>query len=333
VNIGSIHLLHSCRRRVGYSVVKYTKYLYVFAILVLYTGTGLFIPHFLDRENLLNIIRQSSVIAICAVGMTMVIIIKGIDLSTSGVISLCGMLNGLMLLAGMNLLLSVLITLIIGCLIGLLNGYIITKLEVPPFIATLVIGQVATGIALLLSNGRSIGAFPERYVFLGNGYILGMPVSNLIMVLCALIGIIILTKRPIGNHIYALGNNEKVVRQEGIDLGFIKIFVFALSAFFASIGGILLSAQLDTAHPGQGEPFLLDSIAACIIGGVSLMGGEGNILLSVIGAVVIGSIRNALDLSGIHPFIQNIVIGTLIITVVAVTIYAKDRKIEASRVY
>jgi len=302
-------------------------------ILLVYLVAGMFIPHFLDAGNILNVIRQSSVIAICAVSMTMVIIIKGIDLSTSGVISLSGILNGLLLLGGMNLPSAILISVTVGCLIGILNGLVITKLEVPPFIATLVIGQVATGIAMLSSNGRSIGAFIDAYVFIGNGVILGIPVSNLIMIIIGAFGVVLMAKTRMGNHIYALGNNETVVKQEGINVNTIKIFVFGLSGLFASVGGILLTAQMDTAHPGQGEPFLLDSIAACIIGGVSLMGGEGKIVYSILGAIVIGSIRNALNLLGVHPFVQNIVIGSIIIVLVAITIYSKNKKIESRKVY
>jgi ribose transport system permease protein len=313
--------------------IRSNKYILMVLPVFLFICIGLFIPNFLEPENLLNVVRQSSIIAICAVAMTMVIIIRGIDLSTSGIISLCGMITGFLLLHNVSMPLAIGIGLLSGTLMGMFSGFIIAKLEVPPFIATLVIGQVATGFALILNSGRSIGGFRESYVFIGNGELAGIPISDLIMLAFLVLGVFMMTKTPFGNHIYALGNNEVVVKQEGIHVNRLKILVFGFSGLCAAAGGILLSAQLDTAHPTQGEPFLLDSIAACIIGGVNLMGGEGKIIYSVIGALVIGFLRNALNLLGVHPFTQNVLVGGIIIMVVAISIYNRNKKLESSKVY
>jgi ribose/xylose/arabinose/galactoside ABC-type transport system permease subunit len=153
-----------------------------------------------------------------------------------------------------------------------------------------------------MNNGHSIGGFPASYVYLGNGSVLGVPVSDLLLIVMMGIGIFITQLTPIGNRIYALGGNETVVRQEGINVDGLKLFVYMFSGFCASIAGILLSAQLDTVHPIQGEPYLLDAIAACVIGGVSLAGGTGRVALAVAGALIIGSLRNVLDLLGFTPF-------------------------------
>ena len=142
-----------------------------------------------------------------------------------------------------------------------------------------------------------------------------------------------MAKTKMGSHIYALGGNEMVVRQEGINTARIKISVFAMSGFFAACGGLLLSAQLDTVHPIQGEPYLLDTIAACVIGGVSMIGGEGKIYFALVGALIIGFLRNALNMLGMHPFYQNIIIGTLIIAVVAVSVWNKMKKIKESKTF
>src|ERR1700758_2044399 len=164
---------------------------------------------------------------------------------------------------------------------GLFNGLMVAKLDVPPFITTLVVGQVSQGLALIMNNGRSIGGFPASYVYIGNGSVFGVPVSALLLIMMMGIGIFITQFTPTGNRIYALGGNETVVRQEGINVGGLKLFVYGFSGFCASVAGILLSAQLDTVHPIQGDPYLLDTIAACVIGGVSLAGGEGRVALAV----------------------------------------------------
>ncbi|AYO31335.1 ABC transporter permease [Biomaibacter acetigenes] len=313
--------------------IRYKKYLlYILAILA-FIIIGSLIPNFLQPRNLLNVMRQCSIIAICSIAMTMVIIIKGIDLSIGGQISLCAMINGLLLLQGVSLPIAIIVGLVVGTLMGMFNGLMVSKLEVPSFIATLAVGQVCYGFALLLNNGRSIGGFPEAYVFIGNGKLLGIPVSDYITLLLVMIGAFVMTRTPFGNHVYALGGNEVVVKQEGINTNRIKLMVFAISGFCAAAAGILLSSQLDTVHPMQGEPYQLDTIAACVIGGVNMMGGEGKIPLSLVGALIIGCARNALNLLGIHPFFQNIIVGTIIIIVVAVSIYSKNKKLEASKVY
>ncbi|MDB5055618.1 MAG: hypothetical protein JWM44_3668 [Bacilli bacterium] len=295
-------------------------------IIIFFIILGSFIPNFLNPDNLLNVIRQCSIIAICAVGATLVIIIRGIDLSTSGIISLCAMLNGMLMLQDVNIALSICISLLVGLLIGLSSGFLIIKFGIPAFIATLVLGQLGTGIALIVNDGSSIGGFPNSYVQIGNGLILGIPISDFILIIFLLSGLYLLNYTPFGNHVYALGNNETVVKNEGIRIGRLKLLVFAFSGFCSAAAGILLSAQLDTAHPTQGEPFLLDAIAACIIGGVNLMGGEGKVGQSIIGALIIGCLRNALNLLGIHPFIQNIFVGSIIILIVALSIYNREKK-------
>ena len=305
---------------------KYSRFLAYLLPIAAFILVGSMIPNFLKISNLLNIMRQCSVIAICAVGMTSVIVIKGIDLSVGGTISLCAMVSGLLMLNGVNMVIAMTAAAVLGCLIGIFSGLMVVKLEVPSFITTLVVGQVAQGITFVLNNGKSIGGFNKSYVFIGNGAFLGIPISNYIMLIFVLAGAFVTTKLPIGTHIYGLGGNEAVEKQEGINTGFVKIFVFAIAGLCSAIAGILLSAQLDTVYPIQGEPYQLDTIAACVIGGVSMMGGEGKVTMSLVGALIIGSARNALNLLGVHPFYQNIFVGAIIIIVVAVNIYSKNRK-------
>lgn len=291
------------------------------------------IPNFLSLNNIFNVIRQSSIISLVAYGMTMVIIVKGIDLSVGGVIACCAMISGLMMKSGLPVWLSIVTGLVSGALMGLFNGVMVEKLSVPAFVSTLVVGQVATGMALMLNGGGSLGGFPSKYVFIGNGTILGMPVSNYITFIMCIISTIIMGRTKLGTYIYAYGGNESVVRHQGISTAKINYFVFAFSGLCAAIAGILLSAQMNTVHPTQGGNYQLDAVASCVIGGVNMAGGEGKVYLSLLGALFIGFLRNALNLLGLHPFYQNLVIGFLIIVIVAVSIYSKNKKIEASKVF
>jgi len=299
--------------------------------LAAFVTLGALIPHFLSTSNLLNVVRQSSIIGICAVGMTLVIIIKGIDLSLSGLLALCPMVSGVLMLTGVGVLASLLVGIATGVAFGLFNGLMVSRLSVPAFITTLVVGQVTQGLALVMNGGRSIGGFPASYVFLGNGAVAGIPVSDYLMVAFLLVGLFIMEWTPLGNHILALGGNELVLRQEGISVARRQFFVFGFSGFCVGVGGLLLSAQLDTVHPIQGEAFQLDAIAACIIGGVDLAGGSGSVALAVLGALVIGCLRNALNLLGVHPFMQNIFVGVIIVVIVFVTGTLRRRSERSAR--
>ena len=291
------------------------------AVIAAFLIGGTFVPNFLKPANFLNVIRQCSIIAICAVGVTQVIVIQGIDLSVGGNVTFCGMLAGLMLGRGVAVPVAILGALVCGILIGLISGSLYAFLEVPAFVATLVVGQITQGLAYLFNNGRSFGGFPKSFVFLGNGSLLGIPISDYIMIIFVAAGIFVTTMLPIGTRIYGLGGNEQVLKNGGINTAKIKLFVFGVSGFCAAAAGVLLAAQLDTAHPTQGEPYQLDAIAACIIGGVSMSGGEGKVIMSMVGALIIGSIRNILNLLAVHSFYQNILVGCIIIAVVAISMF------------
>jgi ribose transport system permease protein len=220
------------------------------------------------------------------------------------------------MLAGFDLPASMAVGMLAGILLGLFNGLMVSKLAVPAFITTLVVGQISQGLALTMNGGSSIGGFPDRFVFIGNGALAGVPLSDLLLLAFLGLGFFIQRFTALGNHIYALGGNEAVLRQEGLSASRLQFFVFGFSGFCAAVSGLLLSAQLDTVHPTQGDAYQLDAIAACIIGGVDLAGGRGSVPMAVVGALVIGCLRNGLNLLGIHPFMQNVFIGSIIIVIV-----------------
>lgn len=309
------------------------KAVMILAAVVLFIAVGLQIPNYLTVKNIFNVIRQSSIVSLVAYGMTMVIIVKGIDLSVGGIIASCAMISGLMMKSGIPIGICIAAGLLSGIIMGWFNGVMVEKLEVPAFITTLVVGQVANGIALMLNGGGSLGGFPDSYVFLGNGSLLGMPISNYITFAFCIVSALIMGRTRLGTHIYALGGNDMVVKQQGISSAKINYFVFAFSGFCAATAGILLSAQMNTVHPTQGGNYQLDAVAACVIGGVSMAGGEGRVYLSLVGALLIGFLRNGLNLYGLHPFYQNLVIGFIIIIIVAISTFSRNRKIEAAKVF
>jgi len=302
-------------------------------IIILFIVAGINIPRFLSLANILNVMRQNTTIALLSLGMTMVIVAKGIDLSVGGLLAFCAMLNGIMMNSGFPLVMTISVSIIAGAALGLFNGVMVEKLEVPAFITTMVIGQVAIGLSLMISEGQSLGGFSPAYVFIGNGMLFGIPVSNYIAIAFLAISVVILTRTPLGTHIYALGGNSTVVKQQGISTAKINYFVFTFSGICAAIAGIVLSAQMNTIHPTQGSTLQLDAVAACVIGGVNLAGGEGKVYMAFLGALLIGFLRNALNLLGMHPYYQNLIVGIIIIAIVAISMLNRNKKIAESQVF
>lgn len=300
-------------------------------VIVLLAIAGLTIPNFLSMRNILKVMRTSSIVSIVSFGSAMVIIIKGIDLSVGGLIAVCAMVSGLLMTSGIPVPIAILVGLVAGGVLGLFSGIMVEKLEVPAFITTLVIGQLANGFALVLNGGDSLSVTNKSYDFLGNGKIFGIPVSIFITLFFLLLSYFIMNKTKLGTHIYALGGNKQVVKNQGISTAKINYFVFAFSGICAAAAGILLSSQLNTVHPTQGGNYQLDAVAACVIGGINMAGGEGKVYNAVIGALIIGFLRNALNLIGLHPYYQNLIVGVLIISIVAYSMYQRRKKNETSK--
>ena len=310
-----------------------TKYIVYLIILVVACIFGSQIDGFFTATNILNVTRQASTIAICALAMTLVLIIQGIDLGTGGVMAFCAMISGFMMLNGIPVFLCMLCGAGVGLLIGVLNGILVSKVEIPPFVATYVTGQITLGLALVVGQGSALSGLPDDYVWIGNSTFLAIPINTWIMIVLLIVTSVILKYTRMGKHIYALGGNENVVKTEGINPGNIKIFAFALCGLYSAIAGILLSAQIATVHPTEGASYQLDAVAASLVGGVSMLGGEGKARMSVLGALIIGFLRNALDMKAIDPFYQNLFIGLAIILVVGVSVHNKNKELAAAKVF
>ena len=283
-------------------------------------------PHFLTISNILNITQQTSINAIIAVGMTFVIITGGIDLSVGSIMAFAGVVLASALNAGIPLPLALLIGISVGMLSGIVNGLLITYGKLPPFISTLGMMSVARGGALLYTQGRPISGFPEDFRFLATGEILSIPMPVIIMAVVYIVAHFLLSRSKLGRYTYAIGGNEEATLLSGINVKYYKTVVYGLCGLLSGLAAIILTARLNSAQPIAGIMYELDAIAATVIGGTSLMGGEGRIVGTLIGALIMGVLRNGLNLLGVSSFVQQIVIGSVIIIAVLIDMALKKQK-------
>jgi erythritol transport system permease protein len=305
------------------------------ALILVFAFFAVAAPNFLTGANMLIISKHVALNALLAIGMTFVIVSGGIDLSVGSIVGLCAMVAGWLVLYGIDLQIGwslqfntleiCLIVAIVGCLIGLINGLLITKLNVAPFIATLGTLYVARGAALLFSDGRT---FPnlagnpdygsDTFRLIGSGTLFGFPLSVWIMVVVALAAAYLATRTPLGRHIYAVGGNERGAALSGVNVDRIKIFVYMFSGFCAALVGLIIASQLQASHPATGETFELNAIAAAVLGGTSMSGGRGRIGGTIVGAFVIGILADGLIMMGVSSFWQTVIKGLVIIAAVVV---------------
>ena len=282
-------------------------------------------PHFLTLSNLLNVAQQTSINAIIAVGLTFVIITAGIDLSVGSILAFAGVVLAGTLQAGVPLPLAILVGLGVGMMSGCVNGILISYGRLPPFISTLGMMSVARGCALLFSDGRPISGFSESFRYLATGELFFIPVPVIITGLVYLVAHFVLTRTKFGRYTYAIGGNEEASLLSGVNVKFHKAMVYGLSGLLSGLAAIILTARLNSAQPIAGIMYELDAIAATVIGGTSLMGGRGTIFGTLIGALIIGVLRNGLNLLDVSPYIQQVVIGSVIIVAVLVDTVLKKR--------
>jgi ribose transport system permease protein len=274
---------------------------------------------FLSLRNILNVMDQITVLGVMAVGMTLVILIGGIDLSVGSVLALSAMVMGYLgNTRQWPFVLAILAALVVSAICGAASGLMITRLRMPAFIATLAMMSIARGIASIITNGEQIVGFPEWFsnlAIIRNFGFLTVTVGAMIVI--AFIAWIILEFRPVGRALYAIGGSAEVARLAGINVRSMTFWVYTLCALFAGLAGVILSARLDSAQPSSGIGYELDTIAAVVIGGASLSGGVGSIGGTTLGVLIIGFLRNGLNLMGVSPFVQQVIIGLVIAIAVA----------------
>jgi ribose transport system permease protein len=288
-------------------------------------------PHFLTVSNLLNVAEQSSIIGIIAVGMTFVIITGGIDLSVGSIVALSGVAMATSLHAGAELPLAMLVGLGTGTACGAMNGLLITIGRLPPFIATLGMMSVARGVALMITDGRPISGFPEALRVLATGEVLGIPAPVVIMLVIYGLAHLVLGRTKLGRYTYAIGGNEEAALLSGVNVRLYKTMVYAIGGLLSAVTSLLLVARLNSAQPIAGIMYELDAIAAVVIGGASLLGGEGSVVGTLIGALIMAVLRNGLNLLGVSSYVQQVAIGSVIIIAVLVDMGLKRRARVLSR--
>jgi ribose transport system permease protein len=274
---------------------------------------------FLSLRNFLNVMDQITVLGVMAVGMTLVILIGGIDLSVGSVLALSGMVMGYL---GNNrqwpFVIAILVALVASAACGLTSGLMVTRLRMPAFIATLAMMSIARGIASIITNGEQIVGFPDWFSNLAIIRHFGfLTVTVGLMVAITVIAWIVLSFRPIGRALYALGGSQEVARLAGIPVRQYTMWVYIICGALAGLAGVILSARLDSSQPSSGLGYELDTIAAVVIGGASLSGGVGSIGGTAVGVLIIGFLRNGLNLLQVSPFVQQVVIGVVIAVAVA----------------
>jgi ribose/xylose/arabinose/galactoside ABC-type transport system permease subunit len=283
-------------------------------------------PHFLTVSNLLNVLEQTSINAIIAAGMTFVIISAGIDLSVGSLVAVAGVALASPLVAGWPASVAIAISLLVGFGFGLLNGAAITWGRLPPFIATLGMMSIARGCALLYTDGRPISGFAPAFRAIATSRLAGIPTPVIITVAVYVLGHFVLARTRFGRYVYSIGGNEEATRLSGVNVRLHKTLVYGVSGLASAVAAVLLTARLNSAQPIAGIMYELDAIAATVIGGTSLMGGEGTLGGTMIGALIMGVLRNGLNLLGVSSFVQQIVIGLVIVFAVLIDSTLKARK-------
>ncbi|OOP66174.1 ribose ABC transporter permease [Heyndrickxia oleronia] len=275
-------------------------------------------PSFLQPLNILNLLRQVAINALIAYGMTFVILTGGIDLSVGSILALSSALMAGMMVSGLDPILAIIIGCLLGGVMGMVNGLLITKGKMAPFIATLATMTVFRGLTLVYTDGNPITGLSDSRLFqlFGRGYFLGIPVPAITMIIGFIILYIILQKTPFGRKTYAIGGNEKAALISGIKVPRVKIMIYSLAGLLSALAGAILISRLDSAQPTAGTSYELDAIAAVVLGGTSLSGGRGKIFGTLIGALIIGTLNNGLNLLGVSSFYQMVVKGIVILIAV-----------------
>ncbi|MGF0237113.1 ABC transporter permease [Rhodococcus sp. IEGM1300] len=283
-------------------------------LIIIFVGITLIHPAFFSSANMLTIGLQASVNALLAIGMTLVIISGGIDLSVGTMMSLSMVVMAVATTSlGIPMPGAIVIAIGLSIVGGAVNGFLIAYGRIPAFIVTLGMLGIAQGIALKLSGGYALYGFPEWFDYIGNGELLGIPFPIWIVAVVAILAHLIFTQRPLGRYAYAIGASEESVRRAGVNVKRLKIKIYMFAGFTVGCAAIVLSSRISSAHPGIGLGYELDAIAAAVIGGASLMGGRGSVMGAVSGALVMATIRFALNVFGMDPFLQQIVVGVVLI--------------------
>ncbi|MDO4276217.1 MAG: ABC transporter permease [Eubacteriales bacterium] len=286
-------------------------------LLLLFIFFSVMSSNFLSMRNLLNVAKQVAIFGIASVGMTYVILLGGIDLSTGSIISFINIVGAyFMVNMGLNPVIAVIGSLVISTLIGLINGIIIADIKMPPLIVTFASQTIFAGLAYIICKGTPISRFPDSFLAIGQGYVGPIPVPVILMALCFALGAFILDKTYFGRYFYALGGNEEAAELSGIQVKKVKYLVYSLSGLFAGIAGLVMLARANTGQPNAGKGYEFDVITCVVLGGVSVNGGSGKMSNVIAGVLIIGVLSNGMVLLDISSYMQMVIKGIILLLAV-----------------
>lgn len=306
----------------------FKKFSTLFILIVLIIVFSAASSNFLRMDNLLNVLRQVAVIGILAAGMTYVIISGGMDLTVGAYLGLSGVVIAKLMGAGVTAPLAVLLTMVVLTVIGVITGALIVGLNVSAMVITLGMMTVVRGLAYIISNGLPIYDIPESIVFLGQGYVAGIPVPVIIMLILVAIMGVILKYSYFGRYVYAIGGNVEAAKLAGLSVKKITISLYGISAFLASIAGIVLTGRVSSGAPASGTGTEMDVVTAVVIGGISVNGGKGSMFGAFLGAVIIGILSNGLTIMNVGEYYQQVVKGAVLILAVAFDVIANRESVK-----
>jgi ribose transport system permease protein len=277
-------------------------------------------PYFFTADNILNVTLQTSITAIIAAGMTFVILTAGIDLSVGAVVAFSGVITTSMLKLDVSPLISFPLAVLIGIGVGIISGSVaglfITRFNITPFIVTLSLMTIWRGSAYMYTDGRPVWGLPEQFGFLGSGRLFGLPLPTIIMICVYIIAYLILQRTRFGRYVYAVGGNKEAARLAGININRVLCSVYIMSGALCAVSGILLASRMNSGQPNAGLMYEMDAIAAVVVGGTSLFGGRGTIIGTFLGAMLIGVLRNGLNLLNVNSYVQMVILGVVILLAV-----------------
>ncbi|WP_028392032.1 ABC transporter permease [Bacillus cihuensis] len=319
VSTNNTQLIKKKSPKFGHLLSEYGILLALTALVIVITILS---PNFLTTSNMLNLFKQVSINAILAIGMTFVVLTKGIDLSVGSILAFSGIVTASLVTGNdTNLFLGIAAGLGTGLVLGLVNGLVVAKWKVAPFIVTLGVMSIARGLTYIYSNGRPISGLSNSFLVIGTGGFLGIPISVWIVLIVFGFCSVLLYRTKLGRHIYAVGGNENAAKTSGLNVDRTLMSVYCISGLLAGLAGVLLTSRVSSGLPQAGMSYELDAIAAVVIGGTSLAGGRGRLWGTLVGALIIGVLNNGLDLLAVSSYWQQVVKGTIIIIAVLV-----DRK-------
>jgi len=295
----------------------YEKVGNLFILIAMMVVFSLLSPAFLSAQNLINILRQISMMAIVSVGFTLLLIAGGLDLSVGSQIAVMGVISGLLLQSGVPAFLAILAGIVFTTLIGAFNGLAIVKTKIPAMMATIAMMTALRGLAFILCGGYPIYDIPDSISYLGQGLLFGViPIPVIIMAVIIVIGTILLNRTYLGRYFFAVGSNDEATRLCGISVAKVRILAYAITGFLSGIAGMIMIGRVSSAQPGAAESFEMDVLTAVVLGGVSVNGGRGSVPLAMLGVLVIGVLSNGMQLIGLNEYWQKLVKGAILLTVI-----------------